>query len=122
MKLVFLFFSAIFLLFAAVQINDPDPYYWIFIYLSAAGLCFLAFLDRFYPKVTLVFFGANVFALIGLLGSFKDWLISDDRSMLFDEFAKMQYPYVEETREFLGLLIVLIALSTLYIRNLNKQA
>lgn len=122
MKLVYLCFSSIFLLFAAVQINDPDPYYWMLIYLSVGVLCFLAFLDRYYPKVTLLFIGAYALAAIGLLGSFRDWLISDDRSMLFDEFAKMQYPYVEETREFLGLVITLIALSVLYYQSRKQKA
>jgi hypothetical protein len=29
---------------------------------------------------------------------------------LFDDLAKMQFPYVEETREFLGLLISILVL------------
>ena len=122
MKLVYLCFAAIFLLFSAVQINDPDPFYWMFIYMSAGVLCFLAFLERFYPKITLVFWGGYALTAIGLFGAFRDWLFSDDRSMLFDEFAKMQYPYVEETREFLGLVIVLIAMSVLYYQTRKQNA
>jgi hypothetical protein len=39
-----------------------------------------------------------------------DWFKSPDRSLLFDDLAKMQYPYIEETREFLGLLICVLVL------------
>jgi hypothetical protein len=30
--------------------------------------------------------------------------------MLFDDIAKMQYPYIEESREFLGLVICILVL------------
>jgi hypothetical protein len=35
------------------------------------------------------------------------WWQSEDRGLLFDDLAKMQFPYIEETREILGLLICL---------------
>jgi hypothetical protein len=38
------------------------------------------------------------------------WWQSPDRALLFDEIAKMQNIYIEETREFLGLLICLVVL------------
>jgi hypothetical protein len=34
-------FGAIFILFALLQINDPDPYLWIPIYGYASLICFL---------------------------------------------------------------------------------
>jgi hypothetical protein len=32
-------------------------------------------------------------------------LKTDNKALLFDDIAKMQYPYIEQAREFLGLLI-----------------
>ena len=39
-----------------------------------------------------------------------EWYQSSDRSLLFDDIAKMQYPFIEESREFLGLLICEVVL------------
>ncbi|MEY2871183.1 MAG: hypothetical protein RLZZ146_1106 [Bacteroidota bacterium] len=36
-----LFWGIIFLLFASVQFNDPDPAIWIFVYTLTAALCFI---------------------------------------------------------------------------------
>ena len=44
-------FVFIFILFAVVQYNDPDPYLWIPIYLFPAVLCFLATREKFYKNV-----------------------------------------------------------------------
>ena len=49
-----------------------------------------------------------------------EWLRQDNKAMLFDDVAKMQYPYVEEAREFLGLLICIIVLVVLVIRARRK--
>ncbi len=39
------------------------------------------------------------------------WLRSPDKSKLFDDLAKMEFLYIEETREFIGLLICLTVLA-----------
>ena len=36
------FFIVVFIIFAALQYNDPDPYIWVPIYLYAAFLCWLS--------------------------------------------------------------------------------
>jgi hypothetical protein len=46
-----------------------------------------------------------------------DWVRSPDRSLLFNDLAKMQYPYIEETREVMGLFICLAVLVMLWIRS-----
>ena len=49
-----LFWGIIFLLFASVQFNDPDPVIWIFTYTVTAIFCFVylkAFLDL--PSITI---------------------------------------------------------------------
>lgn len=110
MKVLNLFLAAIFLLFAFVQINDPDPVLWILIYGLMAVACILAAFGRYHPwgiSVLLILYLAYGFFYIpGVV----EWLGSEDKSMLFDDIAKMQYPYIEESREFLGLLICILVL------------
>lgn len=114
MKILNATLAVLFLVFTIVQINDPDPYYWMFIYISMTGFSLLAFSDRFFPKIMLLFVGGYLHAMFQLRYGIKDWLVSEDLSLLFEEFAKMQYPYIEESREFLGLTICLMALGIFY--------
>ena len=64
----------------------------------------------------LLFVGGYLHAMFQLRYGIKDWLLSEDLSLLFEEFAKMQYPYIEESREFLGLAICLLALGIFYLQ------
>ena len=110
MKIVNLLLAVMFVVFAFVQINDPDPVVWILIYGSMAVICVLAAF-RYYPRpvmfAMLVLFVAYSFVF---LDGMKEWIAKDDKSVLFDDIAKMQHPYIEESREFLGLMISIIVL------------
>ncbi|MBX2901635.1 MAG: transmembrane 220 family protein [Cyclobacteriaceae bacterium] len=103
--------ALLFLLFAAVQLNDPDPALWVVIYLNMVVICVWA-MFRTPNKYWLWISGAAylVYALILLPGAWQ-WIQSPDRSLLFDDLAKMQFPYIEETRECLGLLICVVVIA-----------
>ena len=121
MKIINFILALIFLLFAFVQIIDPDPILWILIYGNMAALCVLAmFKMRFvyWLGATIIFYG--IYAGL-LIGGAMEWLQSPDRSLLFDDIAKMQYPYIEETREFLGLVICIAAAIFHLLSNRKKQ-
>ncbi|MEO6220430.1 MAG: transmembrane 220 family protein [Ginsengibacter sp.] len=112
MKIFNIVFVIIFILFAAVQYNDPDPYVWMIIYLYAAFLCFRA-VQRKYNRV-LYFTG-----LAGYV-SYGAWLLFDKTGVL--NWAREHHsenivqtmhatkPWIEETREFFGLVIVIVVL------------
>lgn len=110
MKVLNLLLAVLFLLFAFVQINDPDPVLWIFIYGLMAVACILAAFGQYYPRIIsvllILYLAYSFFYIPGVI----EWLGSEDKSMLFDDLAKMQYPYIEEAREFLGLFICMIVL------------
>jgi hypothetical protein len=111
MKVLHYTLAVLFLAFTIVQFNDPDPILWIIIYGAMVAVCVLAALNKFYPKVMMVQ-GGLYFIYCGLLWSgVSQWFASDDKAMLFDDIAKMQYPYIEESREFLGLAICVIVLA-----------
>ena len=77
MKLFNITFCFLFVLFAALQYNDPDPWKWIIIYLYVAVLCWLASKNRFYPKLYLtgivVFVGYAVYKIFDQNGLI-DWI------------------------------------------------
>jgi hypothetical protein len=117
MKAVNLVLAAMFLLFAFVQVNDPDPALWILIYGSMAVVCILAAFGRYFPIALLILLvGFAVYCFI-LLPGFNEWLQQENKSALFDDIAKMEHLYIEETREFLGLVICILVLVMQLIRS-----
>ncbi len=111
LKILHGFLALMFLSFAVVQYNDPDPWLWITIYLAMTAFCVQAFRGLYYSKVMWAA-GAGFLVYAALLApGMYDWWQSPDRSLLFDDLAKMQYYYIEEAREFLGLIICLLVLT-----------
>jgi len=112
MRLFNIIFCFIFILFAALQYNDPDPYIWVPIYLYTAVLCWLAFRNRFYPRAYIA--GIIVYAAYALYKVFDangliDW-ITKHNAQNIAETMKAQKPWIEETREFFGLVILIAVL------------
>ena len=110
MKVVNLLLALMFVVFAFVQINDPDPVHWILIYGAMAVTCVLAAF-RYYNRIALlvlllIYTGYSFVFLDGV----REWFRQDDKSAIFDDVAKMQHPYIEESREFLGLMICVVVL------------
>lgn len=124
MKIFNIFFCFAFIVFAALQYNDPDPYLWVPIYLYAAALCFQASRNKFYPKAYLI--GIAVYAVYALYKVFDangliDW-IQLHHAENIAETMKAEKPWVEESREFFGLviLIVVLAIDLFYARKRKK--
>lgn len=115
MKIVFSILGIIFVLFAALQWNDPDPMNWIILYGFMAVMCGMAAFGKYQKWPVLI--GAAAYAIYAILlfPSFLTWLQSPNRAELFDEFAKMQNLYLEETREFLGLLVCILVMAFIWL-------
>jgi MFS superfamily sulfate permease-like transporter len=110
MKAVNLLLALMFVAFAVVQFNDPDPLVWILVYGAMAVICALAAF-RYYPRTVMtVLLGCYVVYSFFFYKGVIEWWAQDDKSILFDDIAKMQHPYVEESREFLGLMTCIIVL------------
>ncbi|RFZ83473.1 hypothetical protein DYU05_15195 [Mucilaginibacter terrenus] len=126
MKIFNIVFCVLFILFAALQYNDPDPYVWVPIYLYSAGLCYLASKKQFYPKAYL--FGIVVYALYAAYLFFDktgvlDWIDEHHHESMV-QTMKAEKPWIEESREFFGLviLIVVIAINWAYSKRVAKPA
>jgi hypothetical protein len=112
--------AIIFLIFAFVQVNDPDPIIWILIYGAMAVVCVLAAFT-IYPRKFLIFQGVAYFLYaIYYFPGVEEWITSKDKSMLFDNIAKMEFSYIEESREFLGLTICVAVIVFYLIRSRRR--
>ena len=116
--------AIIFTLFAALQYNDPDPYIWIPIYGYAATLCYLAFRGRHFTKAYLA--GILVCLVYALyLFTDKDGVLSwanEHHAENLVQTMKATKPWIEESREFGGLLIIIFALGINYLTARKKLA
>ena len=121
MKVVNLLLALMFVVFSYLQLNDPDPVVWILIYGSMAAICVLAAFN-IRPRIVmllmlLIFIGYSFVYIDGL----QEWFRQPDRSVLFDDVMKMQYPYIEESREFLGLMICVVILALQLLLSLRRK-
>jgi len=125
MKFFNIFFSVVFILFAVVQYNDPDAYLWIPIYLYPALLCYLKFIQK--PISTIAYWaGFLVFGVYAIYKMFDtngiiDWVQFHNASNIASTM-KAEKPWIEESREFFGLLIILIVLGINYIQKSNHPS
>lgn len=108
MRLTFWILSALFATFAVVQLNDVDPWLWVTYYALLAFLFAGAALKRFNIYAVGVALLITVIGLVRLLPEFRQW-ISDDTPSIIGSM-KAETPYVEFVREFLGLLMSLLAI------------
>lgn len=113
MKIFNYFFVFTFILFAALQYNDPDPYIWMPLYLYAAWLCFQSTRQKFNPL--LYWIGFAVYGAYAVYKAFDenglvDWL-TKHHAQNIAETMKAETPWVEESREFFGLVIVIVVLA-----------
>jgi hypothetical membrane protein len=117
MKIVNGILALIFVVFAVVQFNDPDPLSWILIYLNMAIICAYGIFKK-HNSLWLLITGVLYFVYACfLIPGAMEWFRSSDKAMLFDDIAKMQNLYIEETREFLGLVICFLALGVNILSN-----
>ena len=105
MKITNYILTALFILFAYFQWNDPDPFYWMALYFFVAGVCLFAAYGRRNKYVLWTGMAACSIWMGMLLPEFINWI-----DMGMPNIAgqmKAEQPHIEFTREFLGLGICL---------------
>ena len=113
----------LFVFSAALQYNDPDPYIWIPIYMYGAILCWLAFRNKFYPRAYLVGIAVYIVYAVGLFfwkNGVLDWVTKHNAEDIAATM-KAEKPWIEETREFLGLVILIVVLIANYFYARRKK-
>ncbi|MCE9540851.1 MAG: transmembrane 220 family protein [Bacteroidetes bacterium] len=108
MRYIALLFSFIYLLFAYWQINDPDPIWWVALYLISATISFRTFKDKYSQEVLIVL---SILYLAYAINSFQqitkyEGFFSDDGGL------SMKTINQELARETAGLFICVFTFIT----------
>lgn len=122
MKIFNSIFLVLFVVSAGLQYNDPDPALWILIYLFGAMISFFAIRKQSYPGLILT--GVTLFSIYAAYLFFdKDgvlnWLTEHQAENIAGSM-KASSPWIEETREFFGL-VILIAVLLINFRVSQKE-
>ena len=112
MKILNIIFIIVFILSAALQYNDPDPYIWVPIYLYGAYLCYQAFNKKYNPVLYIIglviYLGYAIYLFFDKQGVLS-WA-GEHNAESITQTMKATKPCIEETREFGGLLILIVGL------------
>ncbi len=124
MRIFNLTWSILFVLFAALQLNDPDPWVWIPLYLMAAGLCFYRYSEKAKPRLeqtAILIYGIYALFLIFTKDGVMDWFQDHEAENLVQSM-KATKPWIENTREFGGLGIMVVVLAFNLVKDRKKSA
>lgn len=106
LKAIYGVFGLILLAFAGLQFNDPDPHIWVSFYVICALVPLLLVANKFYRPM---FWFAVVICSLEILnsapGAYQYYLHMAEEPLM--QGMNPQKPYIEECREFLGVLIAL---------------
>lgn len=119
MKILNIIFCILFIISAGLQYNDPDPLLWIPIYLLGAFISYSAIRNNYYPILTIS--GIILFSVYAVYLFFDKsgvliWA-TEHQAENIAESMKASKPWIEETREFFGLLILITVMLLNYIRS-----
>lgn len=114
MKILNIIIAAIFLLFAIVQYNDPDPWGWMALYTMVAGISAFAAFKKYNRWIILTGIVICLIWLGFLIPEFIHWIQMGMPNIA--ETMKAEEPHIEYTREFLGLFLCLIVLGFHYFK------
>ena len=110
-RTAYLFIAGCFIAFAALNLNDPDPWIWVLAYGAVAVLYALAAFGRADRRVSGSLAVALAVWMFTMSGGMLDWFGSGMPSIVTE--MKATEPHVEAVREFLGLLWAVLALLVL---------
>lgn len=116
-----IFFCLAFAAFAYVNLNDKDAWLWVTIYMVASVSCGFAAFGKYYPVVYIIaisFYLIYAIVLFFAKDGVKDWILKYKRPSLVESMQATK-PYIEQAREFFGLLIISGALAINYFVSLK---
>lgn len=108
-QLINIILGVLFLSFAVLQLNDPDPIIWFSMYMIVA---IVSIASNYKSINSLIIWGLIIGYLIyasTYFSLFLDWLQTEDKNEIFGEMV-YEKPYLEGSREFFGLIMAAGAL------------
>ena len=103
MKILNLFLCLLFLVFAGLQFNDPDPGIWVALYALVAVVCGLAAFGNYRKMLILAGLAVCGVELFNIGPEFIKWVNMGMPNIATE--MKTKTPYIEYAREFLGLIL-----------------
>jgi hypothetical protein len=108
-QLINIFLGVLFFSFAIIQLNDPDPMIWFSLYMIVA----IVSIASNYKNINKLIIWALIIGYLIYAGMhfslFLDWMQTENKNEVFGEMVYKK-PYLEGTREFLGLVMAASAL------------
>lgn len=105
-KATYILFGLTLLAFASLQFNDPDPLVWVSFYVVCALVPLLLVANKFYrPMFWFAVAICSVEIINSAPGAYQYYLHMAEEPLM--QGMNPQKPYIEECREFLGVLIAL---------------
>lgn len=121
MRIINFLLAFMFLVFAFLQVNDPDPVLWILIYGAMSVVCVMAIFESYNRKLLVALMMLFSVYCYFLWPGVSEWLRQEDKSVLFDDVMKMEHLYIEESREFLGLIISMVVVLFYIVRSYRSR-
>ena len=106
LKIIDLVFALVLLSFAVIQLNDPDPLFWVALYGIAALGPLLTLFRPFSAPVLWIGVGYCLAGVALTLGGGVEYLQFADQEPLMQEMSP-EKPYIEQAREVIGALVAL---------------
>ena len=94
----------VFVIFAFLQLNDSDGILWFAIYLIVAGVCLLNNFINISKELIILIAALLLLYSAFHFSQFIEYLQTDNKEEIFQEMLS-EKPYIEKSREFLGLLM-----------------
>lgn len=120
MKILGYILALLFVLFAYFQFNDPDPWTWVVLYLIVAFIAFRSAGGHYSMALIWATIGACIMGFFYTFPGVWDYMTNQEGYTIMQGMSNDQ-PYIEETREFGGLLIALIAVLVIYFQGRKNQ-
>jgi len=121
MKFVHVIMALLFVITAALQLNDPDPLYWVTVYLAAGVVAVAAFRGRFLKTLSKVSIGLALAGLLISIPGTGEYFGADDYGSIYGGMSA-EKPYIESAREFGGLFIAVAYLVFLEVAGRRRQS
>ena len=119
MRIISYTLGILFVLFSLVQLNDPDPLFWILAYMIPAIASFVFTHRKLNQHVLLAL------AMMYLIGciiwfppSFQEWIYAEGEASSLG----MKLPMIEEARESMGLLICSLTFVFFWLKSKVKSS
>ncbi len=115
MKILNLILAVVFLIFALLQLNDPDAIEWTSLYGVAALICAFGAFNKYNRWVILLLMAMCIYEMSSRVSLLQEWFREGMPTITGS--MKAATPYVENVREFLGVAIVLVIMLFQYTRS-----